>query len=173
MLFKVRKQTACGSYLSGEKQYAFVVNAFTNSWSLGKPLSLSPVAKRLLGVFFPSAHSQWSPIWNISWLSDVPASSQASPHLQTPHRNLQAQCPRAPWGTMEEPSPAPPLPVGSLLEDDEDAVLPQSFFPYLLCVEPDNTLGLGKLTSLKQWKLKRCFSFLGSSISSGMFLMKR
>lgn len=47
---------------------------------------------------------------------------------------------------MHEIRPASLWPLGSLLEDDEDAVLPvspQSFFPYPLRVEFDNTLGVG------------------------------
>lgn len=55
------------------------------------------------------------------WLSAVPVSSQASPHLHTPHRNLQAQFPRTPCMKMDETRAAPLLPLGSLLED-EDAV---------------------------------------------------
>lgn len=59
--------------------------------------------------------------------------------------------------------PAPLLPPGSLLEDGEHTVLPvllQSFFPYLVCVELDNTLGFGKKISLNtQWKLKEAHLF--------------
>ena len=54
--------------------------------------------------------------------------------------------------------PAPLLPPGSLLEDGEHTLLPvslQSFFPYLVCVELDNSLGFGRKISLNtQWKLK-------------------
>lgn len=62
----------------------------------------------------------------------------------------------------DETRSAPPLPLESLLEDGKDAVLPvlpQSFFPYRLNVELYNTLGVGKPTFLKQWKLKRCIFF--------------
>lgn len=95
------------------------------------------------------------------WLSDVPISSQASPHLHTTHRNLQAQFPRTPCVKMDETRPASLLPLGSLLED-EDAVftvLPQSFFPYPLHVELDNTLGVGKLTFSKTVEVQEMHLF--------------
>lgn len=62
---------------------------------------------------------------------------------------------------MDETRPASLLPLGSLLED-EDAVftvLPQSFFPYPLHVELDNTLGVGKLTFSKTVEVQEMHLF--------------
>ena len=73
--------------------------------------------------------------------------------------------------------PAPLLPPGSLLEDGEHTLLPvslQSFFPYLVCVELDNSLGFGRKISLNtQWKLKRRIFSSGLPISSGVFFNEK
>lgn len=73
--------------------------------------------------------------------------------------------------------PAPLLPPGSLPEDGEHTVLPvslQSFFPYLVCIELNNTLGFGKKISLNtQWKLKRRIFSSGLPISSRMFFNEK
>lgn len=111
------------------------------------------------------------------WSPDVPASSQASPHLQTPPRNMQAQCPGAPCVKWDETSPPPPLPLGSLLEDGEDAawpVLPQSF-PLTLSVLSSTTLWGWEANFSKTVEVEEVyfFFFLDLSNSSEMFLMKR
>lgn len=137
------------------RKAVFVASVFMNSQSPGT-LSISHLWQNDFLV------SSCNLALAFIWLPDVPASSQASPHLQTPRRNMQAQFPRAPCVKRDETRPAPPLPLESLLEDGKDAVLPvlpQSFFPCHLCVELYNTLGVGKPTFLKQWKLKRCISF--------------
>uniref|UniRef100_A0A4W2CJ76 Uncharacterized protein n=1 Tax=Bos indicus x Bos taurus TaxID=30522 RepID=A0A4W2CJ76_BOBOX len=52
--------------------------------------------------------------------------------------------------------------------------LATSFFPYLVCVELDNSLGFGRKISLNtQWKLKRRIFSSGLPISSGVFFNEK
>lgn len=143
-------KTECGSYLSGEKQYGFVVKVFTKSSSLGK-LSNSHLWQK--DLFVSSCyHLHISSIARFElfiWLSDVPASSQASPtsrhHTGICKHSSQG---RPVWRRVRPDQPLSPL--GSLLEDDEVAVLPvlpQSCFPRPLCVELSSTVGAGEPTS--------------------------
>lgn len=151
----------------------------TNSYSLESCLPYGKVSSSCLLVIVCTSAAQPS----LKYLSGCQPSTEACilPCLPTsrPHRDLEAQFLEAPCMNMDEIRPAPLLLLLTWLEDDEDVVLPvlpHSFFPGPLSVEPYNTQGIRKkifFFQKSQWKFNSCTSFSSSSISNGMFLMKR